>query len=161
MGATKSTTPTDVVTLPLANISDTIVQNKNLSKADMNSTTLINATTSIHPALQLNEKRLLGVNGTGQRKDYSNVGSNATTKLPFVVSEPIDATSRPDGKSKFLSALGVGKSSVEEDETVDAIDDFNYNMNQTLKQHNITQVSEVSGEIIVQLQQVNLKYQKK
>jgi hypothetical protein len=97
----------------------------------------------------LNEQKLLGFNGTGQRKDITNVNLSNVTKVPFVVSEPINATPRP-GASKFLSALGVPKTNgevVADDINIDTIEKYDYNVNQTLKDHNITKVDVVSDFI--------------
>lgn len=86
----------------------------------------------------IHEKQLLGVNGTGQRKDYT------TTKKPEIVSEPIN----PVPKVTKLSTpkkvnVNATDSMTMTDTIIDEVDQPENNTRNELTKYNITEVKEV------------------
>ncbi|XP_037918633.1 plexin domain-containing protein 2 isoform X2 [Hermetia illucens] len=85
----------------------------------------------------IHEKQLLGVNGTGQRKDYT------TTKKPEIVSEPIN----PVPKVTKLSTpkkvnVNATDSMTMTDTIIDEVDQPENNTRNELTKYNITEVKE-------------------
>lgn len=89
-----------------------------------------------------NTQRLLGFNGTGQRKDYSTV--NGTKVLDAVSQQPSNANNKSSSINKSLGAVQSSKptetSSIEdEDKLIDEIDEPEEAINKTVGEHFVNQ----------------------
>lgn len=128
---TKSALSTE--TTPPANNSDSSAWNRSSSSSAKNNTSSNESVSKSTSGISLEQRTLVGVNGTGQRKNLTK---------PFMVSEPInDSSSAPN----ILKPIKLGSSSDESDKPIiDDVDIPDDDTNKLAKENNITEFKDVS-----------------
>lgn len=125
LNSNESATTTE--TSPSASNSDSTELNRSLSISAKDNVSLSKSTGSL-----LLDRPLLGVNGTGQRKNLTK---------PFTVSEPIPSDS--SSSTKILKSIKLGSNSGSDESIIDDVDVPLEDTKELAKQNNITEFKEV------------------